>query len=136
MQGLRSKLAHIYGAMSEEDHPASAAGARTGRALFALALFHCIILERSRFLTLGFNTRYDFSETDFQACLSACMLDMTDAICSSQCVTPLPVMHVTGHQQPSKLHLFVGVGCCSQVLMPLCPMGRTAPHGQASTQTS
>lgn len=127
MQGLRAKLAHMYGAMAEEDHPGSAAGARTGRALFALALFHSIILERSRFLTLGFNTKYDFSETDFQACLSACMLDMTEAICSSQCVTPLPVMHVTGLQQPFKVYSFVGVGC-SQVLLPLCPMGRSAPH--------
>lgn len=74
MQGLRANLAHLYGAMSEEDYPASTAGARNGRALFALAIFHCLMLERGRFLTLGFNTTYDFSEADFQACLSACML--------------------------------------------------------------
>lgn len=127
MQGLRAKLAYIYGAMSEEDHPASAAGARTGRALFALAVFHCIILERSRFLTLGFNTKYDFSETDFQACLSACMPDVTDVICSPQRMTPLPVIHVIGHQQLFKVYLFVGVAC-SQVLLPFCLMGRSAPH--------
>ncbi len=77
MQGLRANLAHIYGAMSEEDHPASTAGARNGRALFALALFHCIMLERSRFLTLGFNTKYDFSETDFQVGLGSCTLNNT-----------------------------------------------------------
>ena len=38
------------------------------RFLFSLAWLHSILLERRKFKTLGFNTEYDFNESDFSIC--------------------------------------------------------------------
>lgn len=66
-QGLRANLLQLYGAMPEAGYPASTSGPRSARALYALATLHCLVLERRRFLRLGYNNAYDFSDMDFQA---------------------------------------------------------------------
>ena len=45
---------------------------------FALTFFHSIIIERKKFLQLGWNTDYTFNDSDFQICenLLAVYLDM------------------------------------------------------------
>ena len=38
------------------------------RLYFSLVWFHAILLERKKFRTLGWNSAYDFSDSDFDMC--------------------------------------------------------------------
>ena len=75
--GLRANMMRLYEGISEDrfesilggdkggSKGSSTAAARYQRLLFCLAFFHASILERRKFGTLGFNTPYDFSQSDF-----------------------------------------------------------------------
>ena len=38
------------------------------RLFFSLCWFHSVLLERRKFKTLGWNTPYDFNDSDFDIC--------------------------------------------------------------------
>lgn len=38
------------------------------KAVFGLVWFHALLLERRKFLSLGFNTAYSFNDSDYQVC--------------------------------------------------------------------
>lgn len=55
-------------------------GEKYRKLLFALAFFHSIIIERKKFLQLGWNVHYTFNDSDFQISenLLAIYLDASD----------------------------------------------------------
>jgi hypothetical protein len=42
--------------------------AKYKKLLFALCFFHSVLLERKKFLQLGWNITYDFNDSDFEVC--------------------------------------------------------------------
>eukprot|EP01116_Phalansterium_solitarium_P023771 TRINITY_DN849_c1_g1_i4.p1 TRINITY_DN849_c1_g1~~TRINITY_DN849_c1_g1_i4.p1 ORF type:complete len:3887 (-),score=1955.58 TRINITY_DN849_c1_g1_i4:123-11783(-) len=66
-RGLKQNLHRLYSSLTEERFGRSHAGSKYKKLLFALCFFHSILLERKKFLSLGYsNLAYDFSDSDFQ----------------------------------------------------------------------
>lgn len=68
-KGLSSNLLQIFKNLSPDD--ANENGSKCGayeRLLFCLSWAHCILLERRKFQSQGFNVQYDFNESDFKIC--------------------------------------------------------------------
>ena len=66
MQGVKAALLHCFSSL-----PAGALALHPQqpqawpRLLFALAFFHAVLLERRKYGSLGWNTKYDFSDGDW-----------------------------------------------------------------------
>ena len=101
MQGLRAALLQCYGSL-----PPSALmlcpqqPQAWPRLLFALAFFHALVLERRKYGSLGWNTKYDFSDGDW--------------LCARHTLSTFlntPVSFITYHHLPSKAaEVFKGQG--------------------------
>ncbi|ORZ33974.1 dynein heavy chain and region D6 of dynein motor-domain-containing protein [Catenaria anguillulae PL171] len=48
------------------------------RLLFGLSFFHSVVLERKKFLTLGWNNPVDFNDSDYEICVSILSLLLDD----------------------------------------------------------
>jgi dynein heavy chain len=67
-KGLKQNMLRILKTVNEQAFFAGKqgpTGLRYRKLLFALTFFHSVLLERSKFRTLGFNITYDFGDSDF-----------------------------------------------------------------------
>jgi len=64
-QGLRGRLMQLYAARPDAEGAPGAAGARGRRVMFALAFFHCVMLERRRFPSPGGGARSALYDADY-----------------------------------------------------------------------
>eukprot|EP00767_Chilomastix_cuspidata_P003879 gnl/Chilomastix_cuspidata/4008.p1 GENE.gnl/Chilomastix_cuspidata/4008~~gnl/Chilomastix_cuspidata/4008.p1 ORF type:complete len:4809 (-),score=800.22 gnl/Chilomastix_cuspidata/4008:14-12793(-) len=70
--GIKANLARIYNSLDNDTLGTFAGNPKKDppfrRLLFGLSFFHSILIERRKFLTLGFNIPYGFNDSDFQIC--------------------------------------------------------------------
>ena len=66
MQGLRATLLRCYGSLPPSALTLCPQQPQAWpRLLFALAFFHALVLERRKYGSLGWNTKYNFSDGDW-----------------------------------------------------------------------
>lgn len=65
-KGLKQNLQRLYSQISESNLNKCKAPNKFKKLLFSLCFFHSILLERKKFMTLGWNTLYDFNDSDFE----------------------------------------------------------------------
>ncbi len=64
-QGVRGRLVQLYAGRPDAEGAPGAAGARSRRIMFALAFFHCVLLERRRFPSTGAGARSVLYDADY-----------------------------------------------------------------------
>ena len=69
-KGLRANVRGSFTAIDQKEFEESPLGADYRMLIFGLCFFHANILERKKFGPLGWNIRYDFSDTDRDTCLT------------------------------------------------------------------
>lgn len=67
-QGLKANMTRLYQLMTEAQFTHCSKPAKYKKLLFALCFFHSILLERKKFLQLGWNIIYGFNDSDFEVC--------------------------------------------------------------------
>ncbi|KAJ1562004.1 Dynein heavy chain 2, axonemal, partial [Cladochytrium tenue] len=67
-KGLRANMVRLYAAATEESYLRCGKSEAYRRLLFALSVFHSLLLERKKFLSLGWNVVCDFNQSDFEVC--------------------------------------------------------------------
>ncbi|KAL0236923.1 hypothetical protein PCE1_000320 [Barthelona sp. PCE] len=67
-KGVKANLLRIYGNMSASQYNTCDNTVPFRRLLFALSFFHSVLLERKKFMSLGWAVVYDFSDADFNIC--------------------------------------------------------------------
>uniref|UniRef100_H0V315 Dynein axonemal heavy chain 2 n=1 Tax=Cavia porcellus TaxID=10141 RepID=H0V315_CAVPO len=65
-KGLKANMTRIYQLMSEPQFTRCSKPAKYKKLLFALCFFHSVLLERKKFLQLGWNIIYGFNDSDFE----------------------------------------------------------------------
>ena len=65
-KGIRENMLRLYTNMTDDQFNRVTNKAQYKKLLFSLCWFHCILLERRKFKTLGWNVSYDFNESDFK----------------------------------------------------------------------
>jgi dynein heavy chain len=63
---LKANIGRLFVDMKEETFEACRNPQTYRKLFFSLCMFHGVILERRKFLTLGWNSVYDFSDSDFE----------------------------------------------------------------------
>ncbi|KAI8799348.1 dynein heavy chain and region D6 of dynein motor-domain-containing protein, partial [Cladochytrium replicatum] len=63
--GLKSNMSRLYAGFTDEDINKTQKTNEFKKLLFNLAFFHSLLLERKKFLTLGWNVVADFNDSDF-----------------------------------------------------------------------
>jgi dynein heavy chain, axonemal len=64
-KGLKPNLQRLYANVTEEKFNKCEKRLPYQRLLFSLCFFHSVLLERRKFLTLGWNILYEFNDSDF-----------------------------------------------------------------------
>ncbi|KAI8821286.1 dynein heavy chain and region D6 of dynein motor-domain-containing protein [Fimicolochytrium jonesii] len=67
-KGVKANLARLYAGFLEENYERCTKPEVYKKLLFSLCFFHSILLERKKFLTLGWNVTADFNDSDFDIC--------------------------------------------------------------------
>ncbi|KAI9101992.1 dynein heavy chain and region D6 of dynein motor-domain-containing protein [Phlyctochytrium arcticum] len=67
-KGLKANLVRLYAGFTEENYNKCTKGETYKKLLFSLCFFHSVLLERKKFLTLGWNVSADFNDSDFDIC--------------------------------------------------------------------
>ena len=67
-KGLKANLRRLYDLIPESDFERCTEKSKYKKLLFCLAWFHSLLLERRKFLALGWNIPYDFNDADFLIC--------------------------------------------------------------------
>uniref|UniRef100_A0A8C5V6J6 Dynein axonemal heavy chain 2 n=1 Tax=Microcebus murinus TaxID=30608 RepID=A0A8C5V6J6_MICMU len=65
-KGLKANMTRLYQLMTEPQFSRCSKPAKYKKLLFALCFFHSILLERKKFLQLGWNIIYGFNDSDFE----------------------------------------------------------------------
>jgi len=65
-KGIKSNMIKVYGAKSEFTTVDQDRSFR--KAVFGLAWFHTLVIERKKFRTLGWNVKYTFNDSDYSVC--------------------------------------------------------------------
>eukprot|EP00072_Mus_musculus_P064691 XP_011247379.1 PREDICTED: dynein heavy chain 2, axonemal isoform X5 [Mus musculus] len=65
-KGLKANMTRLYQLMTEAQFTHCSKPAKYKKLLFALCFFHSILLERKKFLQLGWNIIYGFNDSDFE----------------------------------------------------------------------
>jgi dynein heavy chain len=65
-KGIKQNLQRLYNLIPEGSFNRSKTPHKYKKLLFSLCFFHSILLERKKFMTLGWNRTYDFNDADFQ----------------------------------------------------------------------
>ena len=70
-RGMKANLLRMYNTVSDEQfHACKNKPSAYKRMLFGLCFFHAALLERKKFLALGWAVVYDFNDADFEICES------------------------------------------------------------------
>ena len=64
-RGMRANMQRLYAGLTEEELNRPRRAERYKRILFSVAWMHATCVERHRFSSLGWNTPYDFAQSDF-----------------------------------------------------------------------
>lgn len=67
-KGLKANLCRLYNNVTTETFSKSNKPEIYQKLLFSLSFFHSVLLERKKFLTLGWNVVCDFNDSDFEVC--------------------------------------------------------------------
>ncbi|KAL5251273.1 hypothetical protein ACHWQZ_G016836 [Mnemiopsis leidyi] len=65
-KGLRANMKRLYGLVSERTFSRCKKPEKYKKLLFTLCFFHSVLIERRKFLQLGWNIPYDFNDSDFE----------------------------------------------------------------------
>lgn len=65
-KGLKANMKRLYNLMTEEKFSHCTRQDKYKKLLFCLCFFHSILLERRKFLMLGWNIPYEFNDSDFE----------------------------------------------------------------------
>ena len=65
-QGVKANLNHLYQLVTEAQSNRCSRPVLYRKLLFSLCFFHSILLERKKFLQLGWNIVYGFNDSDFK----------------------------------------------------------------------
>ncbi|KAJ3115964.1 Dynein heavy chain 2, axonemal [Phlyctochytrium bullatum] len=76
-KGLRANMVRLYNSVTDENYNKTDKPDTYQKLLFSLSFFHSLLLERKKFLSLGWNVVCDFNNSDFEVCenLLAVLLD-------------------------------------------------------------
>ena len=67
-KGLKANLQRLYANITEETFNMCQRPEKYKKLLFALTFYHAVLIERKKFLSLGWNIPYDFNDSDFLVC--------------------------------------------------------------------
>jgi len=67
-KGLKANMLRLYNLIPEEEFERCQQASKYKKLLFCLSWFHSLLLERRKFLALGWNIPYDFNDADFLIC--------------------------------------------------------------------
>ena len=74
-QGLKANMTRLYHLVTEGQFSRCSKPDKYKKLLFSLCYFHSVILERRKFLMLGWNIPYEFNDSDFEVTSSViCMV--------------------------------------------------------------
>ena len=62
-------MKRLYQILNEQQFPRCNAADKYKKLLFTLCFFHSLLLERRKFLMLGWNINYGFNDSDFEVCV-------------------------------------------------------------------
>ncbi|CAH8499452.1 unnamed protein product [Schistosoma intercalatum] len=65
-KGLRSNMKRLYHLIKEDQFSLCQKPEKYKKLLFSLCYFHSVLLERKKFLMLGWNIPYEFNDSDFE----------------------------------------------------------------------
>lgn len=65
-QGLKANMKRLYQLITEPQFARCTKPSKYKKLLFALCFFHSVLLERKKFLQLGWNIVYGFNDSDFE----------------------------------------------------------------------
>lgn len=66
LQGLKANMKRLYHLVTEQQFARCTKPEKYKKLLFALCFFHSVLLERKKFLMLGWNIMYGFNDSDFE----------------------------------------------------------------------
>ena len=64
-------MTRLYQLMTETQFSRCSKPAKYKKLLFSLCFFHSVLLERKKFLQLGWNIVYGFNDSDFEVCTNS-----------------------------------------------------------------
>ncbi|KAI9197259.1 dynein heavy chain and region D6 of dynein motor-domain-containing protein [Polychytrium aggregatum] len=67
-KGIKANMSRLYATFTSENYDRCKSLDIYRKLVFSLSFFHCILLERKKFLTLGWNVTCDFNDSDFDVC--------------------------------------------------------------------
>ncbi|KAI9356982.1 dynein heavy chain and region D6 of dynein motor-domain-containing protein [Zopfochytrium polystomum] len=67
-KGLKANLVRLYASIEEASYPKSTKPQVYQKLLLSLSFYHSLLLERKKFLSLGWNVVCDFNNSDFEVC--------------------------------------------------------------------
>ena len=85
LQGLKANMKRLYQRIRDQQFLRCRKPDKYKKLLFSLCFFHSILIERRKFLMLGWNISYDFNDSDFEV--------MILLISSTQCQPCLASAH-------------------------------------------
>jgi len=66
LQGLKANMKRLYQLVTEQQFNRCQQQDKYRKLLFSLCFFHSVLLERKKFLQLGWNIPYGFNDSDFE----------------------------------------------------------------------
>lgn len=66
LQGLKANMKRLYNLITEPQFQRCTKQDKYKKLLFSLCFFHSVLLERRKFLMLGWNIAYEFNDSDFE----------------------------------------------------------------------
>lgn len=65
-RGIKANMRRLYNNINEQNFESVDETGKYKKLLFALCFFHTVLLERKKFLQLGWNVVYSFNDSDFE----------------------------------------------------------------------
>jgi len=84
--GMRQSLSQTLASVSKSDH--SSPPFEKSRILFMLAWLHSVVMERLRYVPIGWSKQYDFNESDFEVCVRLMNSWVSDAAQGRDNISP------------------------------------------------
>ena len=72
LQGLKANMKRLYAHITDAQFRGCPKPDKYKKLLFSLCFFHSVLLERKKFLMLGWNIVYEFNDSDLEVCCNMC----------------------------------------------------------------